>query len=452
MTESDQQNLEAEENVLGSMLLNAPTIDLVQEIVTADDFYSIKHGVVFRALCGMHDRELPVDPVSLADELTKLGQIENAGGIGRIHELAALVPAFSNARHHAKIVSDLAIRRRLMRAGQRIIDLGGGGVPGELSELLGEAEAALSSATLSLTTDNDAVPLSDDMASFTATVREAARTGIAASGALTGYFALDGILGGLHPQQLIVVAARTGAGKSTLALNISENFVDRGEATLFISLEMSDRELKQKAVARLGQINSRALLDGSMHGNKKMQLRYAGAEAKVIEGRTKLYIDDFGSRTIGQITTMAIKHHRVNDIKLLVVDYLQLVTPPKAERHNLAIGEISRGLKQLAKRLNIPIIAVCQLSREGAKGKPELYHLKESSSLEQDADVVILLHDPSEDNDADDTQGDGSINVIVAKNRAGERGEVKLDYMKRYSEFRNRSATGTHTDGGDDDE
>ncbi len=430
------QNIEAEENVLGAMLLSEEAVEAVQEHVRGEDFYRDTNGLVFNVIRDMHDRELPIDPVSVSYELDRLGKLESIGGNAALSQLAFNVTATSNAAHHAKIVHENAVMRGLTRAGTKIQALGGGDVVGTIDELIGKAEEALSEATMALGTEGEVTAISEGLSELLDDVRETCLTGEGKTGLPTGFDALDAVTQGFNNEQLIILAARTGEGKSTLALNIAENFSDRGDPVLFVSLEMSKRELQIKGIAREGKLDSKLLLSGQLKNNTDGQQKVAAA-AKLVARRTNLYVEASGYQTVASLRALTVKHQRQHGIKLLVVDYLQLITPPKAERHSLAIGEISRSLKLLAKRLGIPILAVCQLNREGAKSKPELYHLKESGSLEQDADMVIFLHDPKSDGDSLNDP-DGAIDIIVAKNRAGGRDTVTLDYVRKYSSFRTR--------------
>jgi len=436
------QNLEAEESVVGAMLLSAAVCDEVQEYVGPDDFYRESHGTIFRVACDMHDREVPVDVVTVSNELERLGLLNSVGGKPKLHELAALMPATGNATHYARIVKDQALLRGLTRAGTEISALGHD-APGAIDELLGRAEVALSNVTLKAS-GASARPLTDALEEYLDTVRESYRTKIPQTGTLTRFAELDSILLGFWPEQLIIIAARPSEGKSTLALNIAENFVDHGDPVLFVSLEMSRAELQERALARAARVDSYKLRSGQMTDVQAKRLPEGIATVKR-RGET-LLVNTEGSITLPALKAEAVRLHRTKGIKLIVVDYLQLMTPPKAENRNLEIGAISRGLKLLAKRLGIPIVAVSQLSREGTKGKPGLHHLRDSGSLEQDADVVIFLHDPAGDNDALDKTPDGSVDIIVAKNRKGRKDDTKLNYVKRYSSFYSNTTTTTGED------
>jgi replicative DNA helicase len=440
-------DLDAEMSLLSAMMLAESACDNVRERVAREDFYRQSHGAIYAAMLDMRDRAVPVDPVTVTAELERLALLEKVGGRGRVHELAAWASAASNATHYADIVRDYSTMRRLKEAGDTITRLGSGEVAGSPEELLIEAEKALSLAQGSIGS-KEAVPLSEGVAELYATMRRVLESGQPEVGHSTGFASLDVVTQGLWDEQLIIVAARTGQGKSTLAQNIAENFVDRGDATLFVTLEMSEGELLQRSLARAARVDSRVFLNAEMKDAPAIKQKVADAR-KVLEARQTLFVEASGDQTVNGLRSLAIRYKRQHDIKLMVVDYLQLVTPPKAERHNLAIGEISRSLKMLAKTLRIPIIAVSQLNRDGSKARPELYHLKESGSLEQDADVVIFLHDPNEDDKSlgpTPIKDIDTVEVIVAKNRKGGRGDVKMAYVKKYSALTDLPIHGTGTE------
>lgn len=427
-------DLDAEMYVLSAMMLSGNVIDTVQEHVAASDFYRSSHGVMFDAMIAMHDKQVPVEAASVANELERLGKLEGVGGKAKVHELAVWASAAGNAAHYAKIVKDHGILRGLHTAGQEIVRLGNE-APGTVDDLLHKAEQALSGVTMSQRSVR-AVSITDGFDDYVAELRDLVTTGIPKTGLLTGFAPLDAITMGMWPGQLIILAARPGQGKSTLAFNICENLADRSIPSLFVSLEMARRELQERAVSRAARVDSYRLRDGKMEPAEK--LRMPTGIAKVVARENTLFVDDDGSITLAGLKAEAVRMHRQHGIKLLVVDYLQLMTPPKAENRNLEISEISRGLKLLARRLDIPIIAVAQMSRAiemrgGDAKRPQLSDLRDSGSLEQDADVVVFLHDPSAYEI--DTESDGTTTLIVAKNRKGRTDDAKIGYVPKFSAF-----------------
>lgn len=428
------QNLEAEESVLGAMLLSGGACDAVAEILQPEDFYRQEsHGAIYSAAVALHMRGVPVDVLTLSDELEKLGQLNQVGGKSRVHELAALVPSSGNAGHYARMVRDASIHRGLLRAGQEIARLGQDR-EGEVEILLGRAEDALTAVTQS-GHDTAVYPLADAADRMVTRIRQAYQAGEAMFGLRTGFTDIDNALLGFWGGQLVIVAARPGQGKSTLALNIAENIADRAEAGLLVSLEMSGDELAVRSLSRAAEVDSLRLTTGLITEDEAKKLS-PGIEV-VLARRPYLLVEDGGGMTVQRLGAIAARLKRTHDIKYMIVDYIQLMSPPKAENRNVEISIISRGLKQLAMKMDIPVIALSQMSRDiekRANPRPMLADLRDSGSLEQDADVVIFLHDDS--NYDPDKEPDGETEVIFAKARRGAlKPSTKILYTRRYSKF-----------------
>jgi replicative DNA helicase len=433
VTITPQQNLDAEEFVLGAMMISPQAIDAVSGIVKAGDFYRHSHGVLFQVMVVMHGEGTTVDVITLSDRLQRDGLLESVGGHGKVMELASIVPSTANAPHHASIVKDKAVRRAVHTAGLEITGLSERGL-GTTDELLAEAESALTKALL----ENDlaeAQDITDKLDDLISEWRQAYLTKTPVTGTKTGFTVIDSALGGLWPGQLILLAARPSIGKSTLAQNIAENVADTGSLVLFFTLEMSRRELQTKGIARAGKIDSERLSQGMITEDEANKLRAAIQKVKEREG--KLLIHAGGMASIPIVTAEATRVARKKDLALVIVDYIQLMTGvgnTKTEE----IGSLSRGLKLLAQRLQVPILACSQMNRaiiHRADKRPELSDLRDSGSLEQDADVVAFLHKDSDYDTA--KQDDGSIEFLVAKNRRGRSGEYKLLFTGRYSSFLN---------------
>jgi len=432
----------AEESLVGAILNGGGRVlDEIREFVEPADFYYEKHGTIYAAALDMHDRELPVEPITLSDELARVGKLTAIGGIPKLVELAALATSTANAAHYARIIRKQAILRGLTRAASIIGKLGSD-AEGDVDELLHQAETALSAVTLH-SSGGEAQPLSDEFDELLAEIREAYSTKTAKTGLLTGYSSLDEILMGFWPGQLIIIAARPGQGKSTLGLNIAENFADREVPSLYVSLEMSKKELQERSLARSARVDSYQLRNGKLTPPEADRLPHGIATVRA-RGE-HLLINDSGYVTLPSLKASATKLHRTRGIEAVFVDYLQLMQAPRAETRALEIGAITQGLKQLAMKLHIPIVAVSQMNRAienrggGADRRPQLSDLRDSGSLEQDADVVIFLHDKSS-YDAD-TLPDGTVDVIVEKNRRGRTGVAKLAFVRKHSSF-NQPANG----------
>lgn len=422
-------NQEAEESVIGAMLLSPRAIEDVQEILRPDDFYYGALGEIYKAAAALHEHDSPVDGITVSNWLRERGLLEKVGGEGRIAGLVAMVPAASNAAHYAKIVSDSSARRALYRAGQEIVAAVDRG--GNVSDLKAVAEELLLGVN-HYGFMQKAVPVTEGFSELIAEIREAYKTGVPITGESTGFPSLDEILLGMWPGQLIVIGGRPGDGKSTLALNIAEKMVDRGTNALFVSLEMSKKELQFRSLAALAEIDSRILATGQMSESQAVKL---GAAVPLFSARTGLHIQDDGAVTMSTLKAEATRLVRQEQIGLLVVDYIQLMTGEGRERSE-QVGSISRGLKLLARKLNIPIIGLSQMNRSidgrGVK-RPQLSDLRESGSLEQDADVVIFLHDESSYDP--DKKPDGTVKAIIAKNRKGPVDDVTLGFNRSWSRF-----------------
>jgi len=426
------QNVEAEESVLGAMLLSSRAVEEVAGFLPPEAFYRERYAIIYRVMLELFEHGTPIDPLTVSDALDEKSQLETVGGKEKIAELAAIVPSASNVSHYARIVQDNATLRALLRAGQEITRLGVDR-PGPIDELLDSAELALSRVS-SLITTGDTLPITDALEEFTNDLRAAYLADEPITGLKVGYPDLDAILLGYWPGQLILLAARPGQGKSALALNIAENIVDNGGAVLFVSLEMSMPELRLRSLARAAEIDSKLLITGQMTEEQARKLPHG---LKVLASRANLHVNDTGALSLSQLNAEATRLRRTAAVNLIVVDYLQLMNPPKAENRNIEIGMISRNLKQLARRLNIPILALCQMSRaiEARNDKrPLLSDLRDSGSLEQDADVVTFIHDETAYDL--DKQPTGTIEIIIAKNRRGETGKCKLTFNRRWSSLK----------------
>lgn len=428
---SAHQSLEAEESVLGGMLLAPKAIEAVIGVVTADEFYRDSHGVLFREMIAMHSEGEEVDPVTVASRLERIGQLAKVGGAARLSELAASTPSARAAGRHAQIVKEKAVLRGLKVAGMEIGLLADEG-QGSPDELLAQAEEFLSQAVARNNTEQSE-SIATGLDELVAEWRLAYQTKVPVTGTMTRFTTLDSALHGFWPGQLILLAARPGVGKSTLAQNIAENMVDSGDSVLFFTLEMSRRELQTKGIARAGKIDTERLSSGQITEEEAAGL---GRAIKIVEARKDGFVvHDSGAASLAVVTAEATRVARQGKLGLIVVDYIQLMQgqgETKAEQ----VGSISRGLKLLARRLNVPILALSQMNRaiiHRSDKRPDLSDLRDSGSLEQDADVVAFLH---RDSDFDSSLlDDGTIEFIVAKNRRGKTGNHKLLFTGRYSAF-----------------
>jgi replicative DNA helicase len=433
-TQAPPQSLDAEEAVLGALLLSPNAIATVSDELRPDDFYRESHRLIFQAAIALDVRGEPVDAITLVDELERNGTLSEAGGRARIHEIAALVPPTSNVHRYAEIVREASLRRKMIKAGGDIARLGWDGL-GHSDELLAEAESVLSSVTNDVAR-TDFVPLSVDLDQIVADVYHAFETGKPKMGLLTGFVDLDKLTTGFHPGELVLIAARPGMGKSVIAQNIAENVADAGGHAAFFALEMSKKEMLTRSLARQAGVDQYHIRTGQMPGEEMQRVHQA---AQVIRGRN-LFVEDNPSVTPHELRARARRLQRQAALDVLIVDYVQLMMSQRGgqESREREVALISRSLKVLAKELEIPVIAVCQLNREveyRTNKRPHLSDLRESGSLEQDADLVIFIYrdeyyDP-------DSEAKGIAELIVAKNRHGAQDTVKLTFVGAKSTFRN---------------
>src|SRR5205809_5402782 len=427
------QKLEAEESVLGAMMLSPGAIGAVSEALDASDFYRESHAKIYRAALGLYARGEPVDAITLVDELEERGELEDAGGRVRIHELATLVAASSNAGHYARIVREMATLRGLIRAGGEIAQLGWER-PGETTDLVDRAEQVvfdLSQARVTSEFSHIEELLKDSFERITALYE----AGADVTGTPAGFRDLDRLTSGFQPGNLVIVAARPSMGKSGLGLGMAANLAVREERPVAIfTLEMSKSEVTQRLMCSEAKVESQRLRTGKLGADDWPRLTTACDRL----AKAPIYVDDSGSITMMEIRAKARRlKSQQPSLGLIVVDYLQLMTSGgTAENRVQEVSQISRSLKILARDLDVPIIALSQLSRaveQRTDKRPILCDLRESGSIEQDADLVAFIYRDEYYNDESDQQG--LAEVILAKHRNGPTDALKLSFLKRYAKF-----------------
>ena len=424
----------AEQSVLGGMLLSKDAIADVVESLRASDFYKPAHETIYEAILSLYGHGSPADAITVADELKKRGELTRVGGASYIHTLIASVPTAANAQYYAEIVKEHAIMRRLIEAGTKIAQLGYANET-EVDALVDQAQAEIYAVT-----DGNA---KEDYVSFSealeATMREIDANSNRPDGVYgvpTDFIELDELTGGLQGGQMIVIAARPGVGKSTLALDIARSAaIHHHMATVFFSLEMSRTELAMRILSAEGKISMGRLKKGDLDTEGWTNLA-------TLQGRidsAPLFIDDSPNMTLMEIRAKCRRLKQRNDLKLVVLDYLQLMSSgKKVESRQQEVSEFSRSLKLLAKELDVPVIALSQLNRgseQRTDKRPMVSDLRESGSIEQDADMVILLH--REDMYNPDSDRVGEADMIIAKHRGGPTRTIPLAFSGKYSRFNN---------------
>jgi replicative DNA helicase len=432
------QNLDAEESVLGAMMLSPGAIGAVSEILDAADFYRESHGVVYKAALGLYAKGEPVDAITLVDELDQRDELEAVGGRVRIHELAALVPATANAAHYAKIVREMATLRGLIRAGSEIARLGADR-PGETVDLVDQAEQIvfnLSQSRVQTEFTHIESLLKDSFERITALYE----SGEDITGVASGFRDIDRLTSGFQPGNLIIIAARPSMGKSAFALCVAANVAVRHDRPVGIfTLEMSKSEVTQRLMCSEAKVESQRLRTGRLGTDDWPRLTAACDKL----AKAPIYVDDTGSINMMEIRSKARRLKSQNpNLGLIVIDYLQLMTSGlNAENRVQEVSQISRNLKILARDLDVPIIALSQLSRaveQRQDKRPILSDLRESGSIEQDADLVAFLYRDEYYNEDSDQQG--LAEIIIAKHRNGATGAEKLSFLKRYAKFADLAA------------
>jgi replicative DNA helicase len=427
------QNLEAEESVLGAMLLSPGAIGAVSEILDAGDFYRESHARIYLAAVGLYARGEPVDAITLVDELEERGELEEIGGRSRIHELAALVPATANASHYARIVREMATLRGLIRTGAEIARLGWER-PGPTEELVDRAEQVLfelSQSRVASEFSHIEELLKDSFERITALYE----AGADVTGVASGFRDLDRLTSGFQPGNLIIVAARPSMGKSALGLCIAANLAVRHEVPVALfTLEMSKAEVTQRLMCSEAKVESQRLRTGKLAAEDWPRLTAACDKL----AKAPIYVDDTGSITMMEIRAKARRlKSREPSLGLIAVDYLQLMTSGStAENRVQEVSQISRNLKVLARDLDVPILAMSQLSRaveQRHDKRPILSDLRESGSIEQDSDLVLFIYRDEYYNEDSDQQG--LAEVHLAKHRNGPTDSIKLSFLKRYAKF-----------------
>jgi replicative DNA helicase len=438
------QNIEAEQSVIGAVLLENESFHEVSDLVAAHDFYRETHRAIFQAIAELIAGNQPADAITLTEKLRSKGVLEQVGGPAYIAELADSVPTAANVAHYARIVREKSVLRRLI-SDARDIETRASEPGADAVSILEEAEASIfqiaerrarSSFVGSKSLVRDSLLEIDRLAEHKGEI----------SGLPSGIDLLDALTSGFHPGQLIVIGARPSVGKSALALNIAMHNAlkaARQVSTAFLSLEMSKDEIMFRMLVAESGVSSTKLRAGFLRDNDFKLLAQA---AERIEAGAEVHIDDAADLTPGQLRSKCRRIFRERkNIGAVVVDYLQLAqSATRAERRELEVAELSRALKGLAKELDVPVIALSQLNRQvemRSNKRPVLSDLRESGAIEQDADVVIFIYrDEMYD---DQSQEKGIAELIVAKNRNGARTTVRAAYRAELMRFENIGATWT---------
>lgn len=440
-------NREAERSVIGGLLRDPDTMNDVLQTIRAENFYFDAHQKIFQALSDLYNDGKPLDLVLLFEKLKSLKQLEDVGGIAYLTEIWENVPTGANAEYHAKIVRDNAMVRSLIHTGNEILrdaydrsqsadEL----VAQSERKIMDIAKAGMVGETITLT---DAMKMAFDRIDA-----RHGKEGLDISGIATGYADLDNITAGLQNSELVIVAARPSVGKTAFALNMIRNMiVEEHVPVLFVSLEQSRIEIAERLLCCQSRVDSHKLRKGNLSSDDIQKLMDAGDVLR----KARLYIDDTPSRNMLQIGATARrlmkKEEKHGGLKVVVIDYLQLIDPEnRRDPRQEQVAQISRRLKFLARELQIPVVALAQVNRSSEDRqdhRPRLADLRESGSIEQDADTCMMLHRPGK---FDGGQDDNVLEVIIAKQRNGPTGEITLTYLKQFMRFENYIADAGFSD------
>ena len=428
-------SIQAEESLLGAMLLSRDAIAAAVEVVSADDFYKPVHGHVYDAITALFGQGEPVDPVTVADQLRRAGLLDAVGGPAALVTLQAGTPAVGSAARYGRIVEEHAMLRRLIGVAGEIAELGYE-PPDDVAMAVDRAESLVFDVAQRRVTDSMA-PLRELLEQKLDHLEMLYERGESITGVPTGYTDLDERLAGLQPSNLVIVGARPSMGKTSFALGIAAHAALEAQTpVLFFSLEMSHLELTQRLLCAEARVDATRMRNGRLHESDWPKISHAVGRL----AEAPMYIDDNPHLTVMEIRAKARRlKSRAGGLGLIIIDYLQLMTGRhNAENRQVEVSEMSRGLKILARELEVPVVALSQLSRNlemRADKRPQLADLRESGSLEQDSDVVMFIY--REELYNPETPDRGTAEIIVSKHRNGPTGAVQLAFLDHYTRFAN---------------
>ncbi len=429
-------SIDAEKAVIGSMIMDADAVVAASEMITGDDFYQRQYGILFDAMVELYNEGKPVDVLTLQERLKMKDVPEEFSSIEFISELVSSVPTSANVRHYAQTVSDDATLRRLIRVNEEIANTCYQHRE-SLDEIMNTTEKRIFDVLQKKSTD-EYVPIKDVVLSVIDKIEAAARHKGTVTGLATGFYDLDYKTSGLQPSDLILIAARPSMGKTAFVLNLAQYMCVRNHVpTAIFSLEMSKDQLVNRILSMESKVDSQSMRTGTLQPADWEKL----IESAGVISTAPLIIDDTPGISITELRSKCRKYKLENDLGLVIIDYLQLMTggSRKQESRQQEISEISRSLKALAREINAPVIALSQLSRAcetRPDHRPMLSDLRESGAIEQDADVVMFIY--RDDYYNKDTDKKNISEVIIAKQRNGPIGTVELVWLPNYTKFANK--------------
>ena len=427
-------SIEAEQSVIGAMLIDAETITVASEYITGDDFYGKQYGILFDAMVELHDEGVPVDLITLQDRLKEKGTPPEIYSLEYIGDIMRAVPTSANIKRYASIVAEKSVMRRLIRVNEEIAN-SCYSQKEPLENILDDAEKKIFD-VVQKRNNGDFVPIRQVVMNTMNMIEAASKSGGAVTGIATGFLDLDYKTAGMQPSDLILVAARPSMGKTAFVLNIAQHvaFKDNKAVAIF-SLEMSKEQLVNRLLSLESKVNSQAIRTGNMKDDEWERL----VESADVIAKSKLIIDDTPSISMAELRSKCRKFKLEYDLQMIIIDYLQLMSGSgRTESRQQEISDISRSLKALARELNVPVIALSQLSRaveQRPDHRPMLSDLRESGAIEQDADVVMFIY--RDDYYNKDTELKNVAEINIAKQRNGAIGTINLAWLPDYTQFAN---------------
>ncbi len=427
-------SIEAEQSVIGSMLMDADAITVANEMLIQDDFYGKQYGILFDAMIELYNMGKPVDLVTLQDKLREKNVPQELAGLEFVRQIVDMVPTSANIKHYANIVKEKAMLRQVIKTTEEIAS--DCYMANEsLEDILDDTEKKIFKLTQNRQ-GGEYVPISQVVVNALDKIEQASKTSGTVTGIPTGFVDLDYKTAGMQPSDLILVAARPSMGKTAFVLNLAQHMAFHKNVTVAVfSLEMSKEQLVNRLLSLESRVNSHNIRTGDLTDNEWEQL----IESADIIGNSNLIIDDTPSISISELRSKCRKFKMEKNLGIIIIDYLQLMTAGgRVESRQQEISEISRSLKALARELNVPVIALSQLSRaveQRPDHRPMMSDLRESGAIEQDADVVMFLY--RDDYYNKDTDRPNVAEVIIAKQRNGAIGTVELLWLPNYTKFAN---------------
>jgi len=426
-------NIESEQAVLGALMLRPSAIHEVMDILMADMFYAKKHAIIFQNILDLSNKNEPIDVLSIASKLKDKKKLADIGGNSYLNELMSNVPSTVNVKHYADIVYKKFVLRSLIDASESIATLAYEENDQDVAQVLDIAEKSIFRVSSSLNVKNDFTTIKQSLVETWETIERLRDNKEEIRGVPTGFHDLDELLAGLQKSDLIILAARPSMGKTTFALDIARNVALSGKTVGIFSLEMSSQQLVQRMLSAESRVDAWSIRTG--HGLSDHHFSVLQEAASRLQ-KAPIYIDDQAGNSIVKMRAVARRLKSENGLSLIVVDYLQLMTTSKNYDNMVnQVTEISRSLKQLARELDVPVLALSQLSRavETRGGRPRLSDLRDSGSIEQDADLVMFIH--REDRYKEQAEKDNITEILIEKHRNGPVGMVQLLFDAKTTSF-----------------